>query len=1287
MHKRRHFAFTLVELLVVIAILAILATVSVVGYLGFTERAHISNDTTLAAQLDTLVKAEDVNNPITSEDDLLKLYEKTFGVSMSTLEPESAKYGYHFWYNINEKSVILSKSKDLSNNQSLVTTLANNENQFSDSLREELVDGYYLMDGKGSALADVLTLSDDLKNKEQYVSLLNNIEKVKKDETETIYNKLNNANNNTAYVTDEGTFRKVNNPSNVKVSKSLTKTVAAMYTYKEETTTTFASLFKAKGLTVDNLEESFISEENPIATLSNDEVIKLPSSITSIGTNSMFFNIEGHAHLLLDGKVEDAIKTTIRRHATNLVFMVDGHQYKFENNDDVNLYEVDEELNKVIPENRIPVAESDIVVDNFDLYVNTTKMETSDYYDLIVNKTASVTIDNIQGIAGGKLPNSYINYQIEPSEYASINDEGVITFNGVGSATLKVSTQFGGEKTININIGGIDTIYGFTAETANKISDGEIEEFNIEYSENKEVNFNYEVSYKYANRQEDWDLLNKNIEITTSSDEVTFDLKNKKMKVNNVTENPVIVTFNVKDHPSYIPYSFKINVTVEIEKMLDIKFENKDKYVYKIGNQNDFSLAYIYEVKDEYKDKIIVEPHFYHIEVTGDNQKVDILEDHSKNIYLTHVDGLKYRIHGTGYFFIELEVKMNGVSVYTEKIVLEATNALNVTSISEFKSNSNLVLLSNISVNSGETPVWSFSNNQICGNGFVLNALEYGKIKQTKAMIALNNSSLDNIIILGRDFDGIYSWDNPDNLGLVSATKGKVIISNSYIQGFRAPIIVRGTEEVLFDNVVLSGGANANLIFESSSKVVFRNLKTIQYINSKNIYGVGILFNQDLIKYSDILIEGDFEQYNYAGQDEINTLPSEYRQVANDIIKDESLQSLVYEYNSEKFVHLGLISLGQKIDEVTGKPINVVNDAFSNSKQNYIELSLVINVPIVGNVDGIVYGINAKSAPINYIIDKINNGTKHNYNYEESYKSSSQSSTAPDFNISLNNPMINNNDEKPYFYLENDILHVGILSTNEGSRNLSINDFNIVINKYGMSLPFTIKYNGVDLTSGNQVLLDTNSKGGTIEIRYTDNYFYNPDGSRSESSIEYTKKITVKIENPKIPDPIIEIDEEKMQNLVRFAEVKEYWVDTNYQKAVPVFEGLTIKVFNQNTNQFELTEFDGSYMPLSKKDYESKGLFIKITGFSTGNIVEKTNDGIFYLVEPTASNFKIGAVNEDYTNKFVEVTVEYTFSLAGHRNVSEKVTLKFYGGNNKKGTLFNKNYTEGGTTSVEMKDF
>ena len=92
MKKKIKKAFTLVELLVVIAILAILATVSIVGYNSFTKKAKVSNDTTLVAQLNTLLKADEmVNGKANTPTDALKITSEA-GYDVEKLTPTTNDY-------------------------------------------------------------------------------------------------------------------------------------------------------------------------------------------------------------------------------------------------------------------------------------------------------------------------------------------------------------------------------------------------------------------------------------------------------------------------------------------------------------------------------------------------------------------------------------------------------------------------------------------------------------------------------------------------------------------------------------------------------------------------------------------------------------------------------------------------------------------------------------------------------------------------------------------------------------------------------------------------------------------------------------------------------------------------------------------------------------------------------------------------------------------------------------------------------------------------------------------
>ena len=119
MRNNKKRGFTLVELLVVIAILAILATVSVVGYTSFIQRASISNDENVAAQLNKFlvaVKADSTGpfyNEEITEDNVGRLNEYILqDSSLGELIPQSEKYGYHFYYDLeNHEYVLLHEDK------------------------------------------------------------------------------------------------------------------------------------------------------------------------------------------------------------------------------------------------------------------------------------------------------------------------------------------------------------------------------------------------------------------------------------------------------------------------------------------------------------------------------------------------------------------------------------------------------------------------------------------------------------------------------------------------------------------------------------------------------------------------------------------------------------------------------------------------------------------------------------------------------------------------------------------------------------------------------------------------------------------------------------------------------------------------------------------------------------------------------------------------------------------------------------------------------------------------
>ncbi len=122
MNTMKRKGFTLVELLVVIAILAILATVSVVGYTSFIERAHVSNDQTMADQLNSFLTAlkadsdgeyyEELKGDITADNVTEITNHILIESGANSLLPEAENYGYHFYFDLDEQKYVVLHDDD-----------------------------------------------------------------------------------------------------------------------------------------------------------------------------------------------------------------------------------------------------------------------------------------------------------------------------------------------------------------------------------------------------------------------------------------------------------------------------------------------------------------------------------------------------------------------------------------------------------------------------------------------------------------------------------------------------------------------------------------------------------------------------------------------------------------------------------------------------------------------------------------------------------------------------------------------------------------------------------------------------------------------------------------------------------------------------------------------------------------------------------------------------------------------------------------------------------------------
>ena len=101
--------FTLVELLVVIAIIAILAAISVVGYTSFIKKAAISNDNSLANQLNRLIDGYNVFQSTDDETSIANILQNNIDTNVVV---ESQKYDMDIYYNSQNKKFEVMNNTD-----------------------------------------------------------------------------------------------------------------------------------------------------------------------------------------------------------------------------------------------------------------------------------------------------------------------------------------------------------------------------------------------------------------------------------------------------------------------------------------------------------------------------------------------------------------------------------------------------------------------------------------------------------------------------------------------------------------------------------------------------------------------------------------------------------------------------------------------------------------------------------------------------------------------------------------------------------------------------------------------------------------------------------------------------------------------------------------------------------------------------------------------------------------------------------------------------------------------
>jgi len=219
-------AFTIVELVIVIAVIAILSTVLITTFTGVIESANVSADRQLLSTMNTQIgmyigKGNEINNA----NDLKEALSQGDIDYNEKLDPKSAQYGYHFWYDSAKQQIVLEKFETIEtqaqaavSHESIgrflgaVSFAPRAAEGFEAASPRTLVPGFYFLDVVGKNKNELANFYADIENmstdKNKYQGAISAIETLTNNngDNKTLAAAVLAKMNATAIVTADGVF-------------------------------------------------------------------------------------------------------------------------------------------------------------------------------------------------------------------------------------------------------------------------------------------------------------------------------------------------------------------------------------------------------------------------------------------------------------------------------------------------------------------------------------------------------------------------------------------------------------------------------------------------------------------------------------------------------------------------------------------------------------------------------------------------------------------------------------------------------------------------------------------------------------------------------------------------------------------------------------------------------------------------------------------------------------------------------------------------------------------------
>ena len=204
--------FTIVELVIVIAVIAILAGVMIPTFSGVIQKAYLSQDTSLVANINTIITIEKIFSG--DPNDAVEIQKL---IKSNDLKLETKSKGNYLWYDIENNCVVLAGLNEmgivLPNDSGVAPAAETEKGKFTEATTpENFVEGYLFITEKSrDNLAEAiygLRNPDGNTPDAKKESINKSLEKINEHGNVALYNTLNALMDRTAVMTEAGVINK-----------------------------------------------------------------------------------------------------------------------------------------------------------------------------------------------------------------------------------------------------------------------------------------------------------------------------------------------------------------------------------------------------------------------------------------------------------------------------------------------------------------------------------------------------------------------------------------------------------------------------------------------------------------------------------------------------------------------------------------------------------------------------------------------------------------------------------------------------------------------------------------------------------------------------------------------------------------------------------------------------------------------------------------------------------------------------------------------------------------------